>query len=75
MVLQFSIKVAEDDTISTIQTAVGDGKLGELSVNASYVIGRLPVVPSTSALTPTSTSPRSDGLFLVVTAWYWNSQS
>lgn len=74
MVLEFSIKVAEDDAISTIQTAVRDGKLEQLSVNASYVIGRLPVVPSTSNLTPTSTSSTSDGLFLVVTAWYWNSQ-
>lgn len=63
MVLKFSIKVAEDDTISTIQSAIRDGKLGKLSVNVSYITGSLPVVPSKSSMTPTATPPKSDGLF------------
>ena len=57
VVLKFGIKVAEDDTISFVQSAVRDGKLGELSVNVSYIIG---------IATPTSTTPKSGGLFLVV---------
>ena len=63
MVLKFSIKVAEDDTISTIQSAIRDARLGKLIVNASYNIGSLPVVPSKSSMTPTTTPPKSDGLF------------
>ena len=63
MVLTFSVKVAEDDTIATIQSAIRDGKLGKLSVNASYIIGSLPVVPSESSMTPTRTPSKIDGLF------------
>ena len=57
VVLKFGIKVAEDDTISFIQSAGRNGKLGELSVNVSYIIG---------IAAPTSTTPKSGGLFLVV---------
>ncbi|XP_067031299.1 fibroblast growth factor receptor 3-like isoform X1 [Acropora muricata] len=62
VVLKFSIKVAEDDTISTIQSAIRDARLGKLIVNASYNIGSLPVVPSKSSMTPTTTPPKSDEL-------------
>ena len=58
VVLRFGIKVAEDDTISLFQSAIVDGKLGELSVNASSIIGIPPVKQSTA---------KSNGLFLVVT--------
>ena len=66
VVLKFGIRVAEDDTISIIQSAIVDGKLGELRENVSYIIGIPPVEESTTAA-PTSTTPKSDGLFLVVT--------
>lgn len=66
MALEFSIEVAEDETISIIQNAIMDGKLGKLGVKASSIIGSLPVVPSKSIMTPTSTSPKSDGLFLSI---------
>ena len=63
MALKFSIEVAEDETISIIQNAIVDGKLRKLSVKGSYINGSLPVVPSKSTMTPTSTLPNSDGLF------------
>ena len=61
--LKFTTEVAEDDTISMIQSAIVDGQLGELSVNVSYI----PRFPRTTITTPTSTTPKSDGLFLVFT--------
>ncbi|XP_067030311.1 uncharacterized protein [Acropora muricata] len=39
VVLKFSTEVAEDDTISILQNSIVDGKLGELNVNTSYIIG------------------------------------
>ncbi|XP_044180712.1 lachesin-like isoform X4 [Acropora millepora] len=64
VVLKFGIKVAEDDTISIIQNAIVDGKLGELSVNVSHTIG-IPAVEQTTVTVPTSTTPKSDGLFQI----------
>ena len=63
MVLKFSTKVAEDETISTIKNAIVDGKLGDLTVNASSIIGIRPV-EQTSAVAPTSNTPIADGLFV-----------
>lgn len=63
MVLEFGIKVAEDDIISIIQSAIVDGKLGVLSVNVSFT-----PVEQTTTTAPTGTTPASDGLFLVVTS-------
>ena len=60
MALRFSTEVAEDEAISTIQSAVVDGKLGELSVNVSYIIG-IPPVEQTTITAPTNTTPKSDG--------------
>ncbi|XP_044180706.1 fibroblast growth factor receptor 3-like [Acropora millepora] len=57
--LKFITEVAEDDTISIIQSAIVDGKLGELNVNVSYIIG-IPRFPRTTITTPTSTTPKSD---------------
>ena len=37
VVLKFGTKVAEDDTISFLQSSIVDGKLGELSVNVSHI--------------------------------------
>ena len=65
MRLKFRTEVAEDDIISIIQNATVDGKLGELSVNVTHIIGIPP--PITTAATPTNTIPKSDGLFLVFT--------
>ena len=65
IVLKFSTEVTEDDTISIIQNATLNGKLGELNINTSYIIGIPPVPQTTTA--PTSTTPKSDGLFVVVT--------
>ena len=59
-VLMFSSEVAEDDTISIIQNAIAGGKLGELSVNVSYIIG-IPPVEQTTTAAPTSTTSKSDG--------------
>ncbi|XP_067032058.1 fibroblast growth factor receptor 3-like isoform X2 [Acropora muricata] len=60
VVLKFSTKVAEDDTISFLQSAIVDGKLGELSMNVSPIIGIPPVEQSTFAAAAPSTSPKSD---------------
>ena len=62
MVLKFSTEVAEDDTISIIQNALVDGKLGEFSVNVSYISG-IPAVEQTKFTVPTSIIPKSNGLF------------
>ena len=64
VVLKFGIKVAEDDTISIIQNAIVDGNLGEISVNASYVIG-IPPVEQTTITATTSISTKLDGLFQI----------
>ena len=66
VVLKFGIKVAEDDTTAIIQNAIVDGKLGELSVNVSPIIGIPPVEQSTTAAVPPSTTPKSDGLFQIL---------
>ena len=63
MVLKFRTEVAEDETISTIQTATVDGKLGSLIANVSSIIG-IPPAEQTSTAAPTSTNPKLDGLFL-----------
>ena len=63
VVFSFRTEVAEDETISTIQTAIVDGKLGDLTVNVSSVIG-IPSFEQTSTAAPTSTTPESDGLFV-----------
>ena len=63
MVFRFRTEVAEDEIISTIQTAIVDGKLGNLSVNVLPFTG-IPPVEQTSTVAPTSTTPKSDGLFL-----------
>ena len=64
MVLKFRTEVAEDETIATIQTATVDGKLGNLSLNASSIIG-IPPVEQASTAAPTSTLPNSiSGLFI-----------
>ena len=74
VVLKFSTEVAEDETISTIQTAIVGGKLGDLSVNASSITGIAPV-EQTSTEAPTSTTPKSNGLFLSChyRMWYYQS--
>jgi len=64
VVLKFGIKVAEDDTISIIQNAIVNGKLGELSVNLSHTIG-IPAVEQTTITVPTSTTPKSNGVFQI----------
>ena len=66
MVLKFGFKVAEDETIFRIQSAIVDGKLGKLSVNVSYVTGIPPAERSTTAA-PSSSTAKPDGLFLDVT--------
>ena len=63
VVLKFNTEVAEDETISSIQTAIVDGKLGNLSANVLSIIG-IPPVEQTSTAAPTSTALKSDGLFL-----------
>ena len=63
MVLKFSTEVVEDETISTIQTALVDGKLGNFSVNVSSNFG-IPLVEQTSTAALTRVTPQSDGLFI-----------
>ena len=71
VVLKFSIKVAEDYTISRIQNSILDGQLGGLNVNTSYIIGIPPILETrvstksvqTITTVPTRTTPKSDGLF------------
>ena len=62
--LKFTSVVAEEDTISIIQNATKDGKLGELSLNVSHIVG-ISRFPRTTTTAPTSTTPKSDGLFLL----------
>ena len=71
MVLKFSTEVAEDDTISIIQNAIVNGKLGELNVSVSHITGIPPVfetrastksVPTVTAI-PTRTTQKPNGSF------------
>ena len=64
VVLKFRTEVAEDETISTIQTAIVDGKLGDLSVEVSSIIG-IPPVEQTSTAAPTRATSKLDGLFFL----------
>ena len=66
VVLKFGNEVAEDDTTAIIQNGIVDGKLGELSLNVSHIIGIPPVEQSTTAAVPASTTPKSDGLFQIL---------
>ena len=66
LVLKFGTNVAEDDTISFLQSSIVDGKLGELSVNVSYIFGIPPIEQSTTAVASPSTTPKSDGLFQIL---------
>ena len=63
VVFRFRTEVAEDEIISTIQTAIVDGKLGNLNVNVLPFTG-IPPVEQTSTAAPTSATPKSGGLFL-----------
>ena len=65
MVLKFSTEVAEDETIYIIQSAIVDGKLGELSVNVSSVIGISAPVEQTTTTTLTSIASKSDDVFQI----------
>ena len=70
VVLKFTTDVAEDDTISIIQNAIVDGKIGELSVNASCIIGipRFPqtTVPLKGKLTGSTQSSKLDSCVVKV---------
>lgn len=68
MVLNFSSIVIEDDTISRIQSIIIDGKLGNLRVTVLFIFGISLVEQTTTGALNTPT-PKSHGLFLVVTAW------
>lgn len=48
VVLNFKSLVTEDDIISSIQTTIKDGKLGNLRVNVSFIIGNTPVEQPTT---------------------------
>ncbi|XP_067030263.1 fibroblast growth factor receptor 1-like isoform X3 [Acropora muricata] len=61
VVFRFRTEVAEDEIISTIQTAIVDGKLGNLSVNFLPFAG-IPPVEQTSTAAPTSATPKSGAI-------------
>ncbi|XP_015749898.1 PREDICTED: interference hedgehog-like isoform X2 [Acropora digitifera] len=58
VVFKFSTVFAEDETFNIIQNAIVDGKLGELSMNVSYIIG-IPRFPRTTVTAPTSITSKS----------------
>ena len=60
--MRFTVEVAEDDVISKIESAVVDGRLGDLSVNSSSIIGIPPVIQTTT--TPSSeNTPKPDSMY------------
>ena len=64
LVLRFKNVVAEDWILSIFRGAVQNGKLGELSVNASSIVGIPPVIKSTVTPPTTTPTPKSDqGMF------------
>ena len=66
VVLKFTTEVAEDDTIFIIQNAIVDGKIGELTVNVSCIMG-IPRFPETIITAPRCPVTKLDGLFIVFT--------
>ena len=65
VVFKFSTVFAEDETFSIIQNAAANGKLGELRVNVSYIIG-IPRFPRTTIPAPTSITSKSYGRFEIL---------
>ena len=65
MVFKFSTVVAEDETFAIIQNATANGKLGELNMTVSYVVG-IPPDEQTKATAPTGITSKSDGLFQIL---------
>ncbi|XP_068685571.1 fibroblast growth factor receptor 1-like isoform X2 [Montipora foliosa] len=61
VVLRFDTQVAEDVIISTIKNAILDGKLGELRVNVSSIIG-IPRVPLPTSTPPLKTTSKPDSI-------------
>ena len=60
MILKFNTQVAEDVIISTIRNTIMDDKLGELSVNASSIVG-IPAVRSLpTTILPLKTTPKPE---------------
>ena len=63
VVLKFSTEVAEDETLSILQNAAADGKLGELSVKVSYCGTGIPPVERT---TPVIINSASNGAMMKI---------
>ena len=63
MVLKFGTNVAEDWALAIFREAAKDGKLGELMVNVSSIVGIPPVVKSTDTPPTTTPTPESEGMF------------
>ncbi|XP_015777403.1 PREDICTED: fibroblast growth factor receptor 4-like isoform X16 [Acropora digitifera] len=59
VVFKFSTVVAEDETFAIIQNAAANGKLGELNMTVSYVVG-IPPDEQTKATAPTGITSKSD---------------
>ncbi|XP_074633570.1 uncharacterized protein LOC141892260 isoform X6 [Acropora palmata] len=60
VVLNFKSVVTDGDIISSIQTIIKDGKLGNLRVNVSFIIGNTPVEQPTTGVLKIS-PPESHG--------------
>lgn len=56
LALKFNSTVKESDVLRTLQDAAKDGKLGDLDVNASSIVG---VRPQTGATASTSSESES----------------
>jgi len=63
LAVTFTTIVREDWVLSVFRNATKGGTLGEFSVNASSIVGIAPVIPSTTKLPTSTTTPKPDGMF------------
>lgn len=59
LALKFSSTVKESDVLRTLQDAAKDGKLGDLDVNASSIVGMRPQTGATASTSSESESKLS----------------
>ena len=60
LALKFNCTVKESEVLRRLQDAAKDGKLGDLDVNASSIVGSRPPLPGPTASTRPSSSPESE---------------
>ena len=65
--MNFSSIVTEDWVLSAFRNAIRSKKLGEFSVNTTFVVGIAPVIRRTTKPPLTKTAPTPGGMYMYLT--------